>query len=54
MYQRQYEKYGIYGGVDKRWPNGIIPYTFDETGVDPKGNRFGKLTNLRSLFKRFF
>ena len=44
MSQRLYEKNGVNGGVDNRWPNGIIPYNFDETGVDPSGNRFGKLT----------
>ncbi len=43
MYERLYEKNGVYGGIDTKWPKGIIPYNFDETGVDPKGNRFGKL-----------
>ena len=44
MNQRRNEKHGENWGVDNRWPNGIIPYNFDETGVDPNGNRFGKLT----------
>lgn len=43
MFEHQYEKNGIYGGIDTRWPNGIIPFNYDETGVDPSGNRFGKI-----------
>ena len=32
------ETWGINNGRDNRWPNGIIPYTFDYTRSDPADN----------------
>ena len=32
------ETWGVNNAYDKRWPNGIIPYTFDHTTSNPADN----------------
>lgn len=32
------EVLGVNGGYDSRWPNGIIPYTFNYESSDPANN----------------